>query len=473
MTQVVVLLLVMLWAAQAHATTRYVRKGGNNSHSCSAAVTDTDANAKLTILSALACSVAGDTVIVHAGTYDEGWVDAVGDNLPRGTAAGHLAVTGAPGDVVTVTGAHSSDALWTFGRSQSEYYDFTNLHFNCVNAVFCFSLYKSSDFTFTDVEMKDAAVNCMQIGNGNLTTALAANVTVTRGSCHDTYHTSGPAFTNCMKYTGGTSQTRCGSHAYYVGVSNVLFDGVEVYRIGKYGLHFYNGYQRRQTNNVVKNSRVSEWGLCQAACPGGGGHGAGAIFSYQDSGSGAYQNVFFGSPISPAIYVNLGNPKNVALYNNTFYNDTNGTISVASDASGTLLKNNVFVGSTAPTDAGAGTVCAANLFNPGSGALPALCTQTVTGAAKLANPSAGDFHLTSGSSAIDTGLTLSTCTHDAEGVARPQGAAYDLGAFEFGGAAPTPPTGLPPAAPTAPVLSALPAAPATAQGGVPKGGSPS
>jgi hypothetical protein len=49
----------------------------------------------------------------------------------------------------------------------------------------------------------------------------------------------------------------------------------------------------------------------------------------------------------------------------------------------------------------------------------------------LYSPAIYDFHLTRNSTAIDGGLTLSGVTNNYEGVARPQGAAYNIGAYEF------------------------------------------
>jgi hypothetical protein len=452
MKQVVVLLLVLLWTAQAQATTRYVRKGGNNSHSCAAAVTDSDATAKLTIVAALACSVAGDTVLVHAGTYDEGWVDASRNALPRGTAAAHIALTGAPGEVVTITGTHSNDAMWNFGRQQSEYYDFTNLVFNCINAVFCFSTYGASYFTFTNVEFKDPADSCILTSAGPAGNYKADSfITVTNSSCHDTVHTSGPAFHNCMAYLGGSTQTICGSHGFYYHTGHNTFDRVHVYNTGKFGITIYTSGQVRAVQTVVKNSVLHNWGTCGTKCPGSSG-GAGVGLDYSDGGA-VLNTTFYNGAQNQAIALTLGSSTNNRIYNNTIYNVSPGSINNAAPTTGTVIKNNLLQGTPAPINTGTGTLCAANLFTGGGGTMPSVCTQTVTGAAQLANPSAGDFHLTAGSSAIDAGVTLSETAQDAEGVARPQGAAYDLGAFEFGGVAPTPPTGLPPAAPTAPVLS--------------------
>lgn len=75
----------------------------------------------------------------------------------------------------------------------------------------------------------------------------------------------------------------------------------------------------------------------------------------------------------------------------------------------------------------------------------------------LANPVGGDFQLQTGSPAIDKGLSLSEVTWDHAGGKRPFGAAFDIGAYEFGsppdsGSPPPNPTGGGSFTPGAPVL---------------------
>ncbi len=49
----------------------------------------------------------------------------------------------------------------------------------------------------------------------------------------------------------------------------------------------------------------------------------------------------------------------------------------------------------------------------------------------FANPSKADFHLREGSPVIDNGSAVDAPTDDFDGNPRPQGAGYDIGAFEF------------------------------------------
>jgi parallel beta-helix repeat protein len=50
--------------------------------------------------------------------------------------------------------------------------------------------------------------------------------------------------------------------------------------------------------------------------------------------------------------------------------------------------------------------------------------------AVFADPDTDDYHLASGSPAIDTGVPLVNVPHDLDGQARPQGIGYDIGAYE-------------------------------------------
>lgn len=55
------------------------------------------------------------------------------------------------------------------------------------------------------------------------------------------------------------------------------------------------------------------------------------------------------------------------------------------------------------------------------------------------NAGSGDFHLQSGSPAKNTGISIGSVTSDFSGTSRPQGAAYEIGAYEFIESQPGPP----------------------------------
>ncbi len=54
-----------------------------------------------------------------------------------------------------------------------------------------------------------------------------------------------------------------------------------------------------------------------------------------------------------------------------------------------------------------------------------------TPAALFVDPANDDYHLKTGSPAINAGTTLTEVTDDLEGTARPQGGAYDIGCYEY------------------------------------------
>jgi hypothetical protein len=62
---------------------------------------------------------------------------------------------------------------------------------------------------------------------------------------------------------------------------------------------------------------------------------------------------------------------------------------------------------------------------------------TASPASLYVNPSTFNLHLRSGSPAINAGATISLFTIDYDGATRPQGSAYDIGAYEYGGVIPS------------------------------------
>jgi parallel beta helix pectate lyase-like protein len=106
-----------------------------------------------------------------------------------------------------------------------------------------------------------------------------------------------------------------------------------------------------------------------------------------------------------------------AIVNNIFYQpQTAGVLFSGATTSGVTVAYNMTYGGTASTGSGSGVTISNNVDNTDPKFIDALGL---------------NFQLASGSPAINAGTSLTYVTNDFLGITRPQGAAYDIGAFEF------------------------------------------
>jgi hypothetical protein len=138
----------------------------------------------------------------------------------------------------------------------------------------------------------------------------------------------------------------------------------------------------------------------------------------------------------------------VYIYNNTIYNVPHGLEVYYSSAChwrNVELKNNIFsnIGSYEIYVEGGTDIQPIFQYNL-VGQAPrvngnATVSNNVIGSPGFVNAPA-DFHLQNNSAAIDTGLSIASVTEDYDHNYRPQGSAYDIGAYEYGaGGGHTPP----------------------------------
>jgi hypothetical protein len=135
----------------------------------------------------------------------------------------------------------------------------------------------------------------------------------------------------------------------------------------------------------------------------------------------------------------------IHVYNNTMYNCGSnasrasagltgavGSIPPSGGSAAIQMQNNIIfsVSSAEPyIEAGSTITGDHNLFF-GNGAAPSGFPSSINANPLFVNPGNSDFHLQSGSRAIGAGISVAGLLTDKDGEPRPQGSAFDLGAFE-------------------------------------------
>ncbi|HAM37096.1 MAG TPA: hypothetical protein DCP85_14355, partial [Elusimicrobia bacterium] len=130
-----------------------------------------------------------------------------------------------------------------------------------------------------------------------------------------------------------------------------------------------------------------------------------------DSNSKVSNNIIIGQPYSVANYSH----KNVEYRNNIFFSPTSAPFRLTgAGLTGQTMDYNCYYGKSYSGEGSHGMVADPKFVNAGT----------------------RDYHLRSDSPAINKGVALSYVDKDIEGKPRPQGSGYDIGAYEYGSAAP-------------------------------------
>jgi len=152
----------------------------------------------------------------------------------------------------------------------------------------------------------------------------------------------------------------------------------------------------------------------------------------------AYNNRFNGLTVVQWSGEGDGLKRDVYFINNTSYNNGYGFRVNALNNENVVVRNNILVSNgtniTIASGAQAETTVDHNLFYDGNSG----GDNAVIGDPLFVNPSGADFHLQEGSPAIDAGSSLDAPDNDHDGSPRPQGAGYDIGAYEFQSGQPVP-----------------------------------
>ena len=393
--RVVILLGIMLMACfsarGAQAAVYYVATTGSGT-TCSLAAPCGSIPVGIGKLSA------GDTLYLRQGIYADVLIDT---SVPSGTSwANAVTISGYPGETVTLLRGN----IKLFGGASTAYVVFHNLSLDCAGTE-CqiYLMAPVHHIRFDTVEIKNSTTSSsgagMIAGNAPYIEFLRMKV-----------HNAGNG--NCSVHSNQ------GCYGFYVNGHHLLFDGLEVYDNGGNGLTLYHSGGTDVTDNIVRNSIFYNNGFNDARGLAGNG-----LILTSGARNTAYNNIVYGnrgSGISVNYYCD-----NCGVYNNTAYNNVGFGIEVGG-STGVIVRNNISYQN------GSGAV--SNQLVDWQGnvtqdhnllAIPPLFT----------NAGAADFTLQAGSPAIDAGMALSAVTTDLRGLSRLQKAAYDIGAYMYGGTA--------------------------------------
>ena len=208
-------------------------------------------------------------------------------------------------------------------------------------------------------------------------------------------------FINLDVHNNGTDTLL--DHGLYISTPYNLVAHCHVYNNAAYGIHIYNGDGVSAHDNIVRDNLVHD----QAVKSG--------IVIASGSGNLVYNNVVWGNKYS-GIHIDFG-ANGTTIYNNTIYGNGSYGIDIGSSGSNTAIRNNIIYknGSAAIDNGGSGTTTGTNLINVDP---------------KFNDEEHKDFRLKTGSPALDRGSTVPDVQDDLDGNPRPQGVAYDIGAYE-------------------------------------------
>lgn len=377
----------MLWcvllAASAHATTFYVATTGNDQNA------GTQAAPFKTIAKGLSVMGTGDTLYLRQGTYNES-INSNSVTIPTGTSwANAPVIASAPGETATLAVGNASE-LVNLPHAYIQYVRFERLVLDGLGTtdnIISIGSSGAHHIRVQDCEVKNSGhIGIFLHGSSNI---------ISGGSVH---------------HIGNTTlfpRPPNRHYSFYVeGTDNVVED-LEIHHTNDYGIHNYSGKPQLSDRNTYRRLKIHDTSLLYS--PGA------AIIASRSNDVLIYNNVLYGNHGHGIIAGAEG--VETYIFNNTVYGGEQSGIYVEPGSMTAVVRNNIAFGNATSQliEQGTNTTASNNLtLDP-----------------QFTDAGAFDFSLQATSPAIDTGVTLAQVTDDYRGVSRPQGSAYDIGAYEW------------------------------------------
>ena len=384
--------------AMAAGNTYYVATSGSDSNSCS------QSSPCRTIARGSSMLAAGDTLYIRGGTYDEQLDHGLGGFYwKNGTSWNNMTVYSSyPNETVIIRPSSGGIALRF--ENTSQYIEVNGLiidAFNMQYSVIKIDGYDGREAKYIRIKNNEIMNAGRAFGDGNSGMGILGGGASCEFINNDIHHNENYGF-----YTGGSLDG-----------SGSLYEGNRIHDNGGYGIHLYNEYGGVH-NNIIRNNLFYNNGTGYFQAPGDWRTPPAMIIS------GGRNNAFYNNILyknHAGLFVAYG-AVDTQVFNNTIYGNTSFGLDVNGAFSGSTnarVINNIVYGngSSQITNDATNTTLQNNLTtNP-----------------LFINPSAGGFHLQSGSPAIDAGMTLPEVPCDFDGNSRPAGSSHDIGAYEYGG----------------------------------------
>jgi hypothetical protein len=396
--------------------TYYVAKTGNDNNP------GTITQPWLTISKAASTMVAGDTVFIKRGTYSE-YVSIT----KSGSPGNYITYSAYPGDenLAIIDGSTLTSTWWDdegLIAIKASYINITGLRVTNSKLAGITAFGPNTDITLRNNIVSHTSTQCISF-DGDEYTHDIKNVTIIGNYVSDCVNGNNPG----IKF--GEFLTVQGVDTFEVAGNIVCCSTVDGTGGGE-GIDVPGGINGAIHHNIVHDlSRL----LIYVSTDAGG------ITNNID----VYDNLVYNGSFSSQCEVSWGcsgivvvpeggTVSNVNVYNNIVYNTLRSLDVVSSsnvNINSNTLRNQIYISSST------GVVIRNTVgtsINDGSGSTKDHNWLTDTqGSAGFVNEAGHDYHLQSSSPLINAGTAIGAPAFDFDGIPRPQGAGYDIGAFEY------------------------------------------